>query len=314
VVRIDLPADDFPISGSTEGWLEGMSPRLGWLEDFSLPPGFRFDYSRGSLAELEVIVLQRFSDADEVADDEIRNFVEGIVAYLGEAFLRVAGGWWSWDDDPDSTSLGNLVVHFDAELGIAPLSLMTLLIRSVTRRSGNEFSEVHARLEQAVEERRVKDPMWEPTKLHTPGVDPVEPPPPSEFLEAWLTERERAFPRWAAAHADAGTWDFSPESLDALEALLRHTLRSPADLATPEGRELAEQSAWYLGEVMICVKGGRWHYIPGEPHPVIPAVGRPHIRQPSPDGDVVVPIITVEGICDPQRRQSLRRRLAQYGC
>jgi hypothetical protein len=33
----------------------------------------------------------------------------------------VAGGWWSWDDDPDSTSLGNLMVHFDPELGLPPL-------------------------------------------------------------------------------------------------------------------------------------------------------------------------------------------------
>jgi hypothetical protein len=93
---------------------------------------------------------------------------------------------------------------------------MTLLIRSVTKRSGGEFSQVHAILERAVEERKVKDPAWEPTKLYTPGLDPVGPPPPSEFLDTWLTEQKRAFSRWAAAHADAGTWDFSPESLDAL--------------------------------------------------------------------------------------------------
>jgi hypothetical protein len=90
-------------------------------------------------------------------------------------------------------------------------------------------------------------------------------------------------------------------------------LRFPADVASPEERELAEQSAWYLGEVIIRVKGGRWAYHPGKPHPVIPVGGRPYVRQLSQDGDVVVPILTIEDILDPQRQKSLRQRFAQYG-
>lgn len=46
-----------------------------------------------------------------------------------------------------------------------------------------------------------------------------------EILAVRPAHRTAAFPRWAAEHAGHGRWDYSPESLDRLDALLRDVVR-----------------------------------------------------------------------------------------
>jgi hypothetical protein len=112
----------------------------------------------------------------------------------------------------------------------------------------------------AVDEYAAGHPGWSPTKELTPGVDEVDDPVVSPWLETWLGERERTFPAWVA---DAGVapavWDFSPASLDPLEALVKRRLPSVDALTELANHNFVQGAAWYCGEVARQNKtAARW--------------------------------------------------------
>ncbi len=81
-------------------------------------------------------------------------------------------------------------------------------------------------------------------------------------LRAWLQEQEAGFPCWAASHS--GLWDFSPESVDRLEAALRAQFSSWEDVRAAQRTPQVTVPAWYLGEV--CVRAGAvWKHNPDSP-------------------------------------------------
>jgi len=216
------------------------------------------------------------------------------MGYLGEALLRTGGGSWAWNDDPESSSYDLPLVRPDGELEFRQISPLDLIAAAARTRSSIEFVSVHAALERAVADRKAVEPSWNPTKELTPGVDDILDSRPSEFLIGWLAEREAAFPRWIADYAGgSGTWDFSPESLDTLEALVRSTIPSFDDLAKPEYADFAQGAAWYFGQVMHLVMGGQWCYNPGEIDRLNPWRGRPYIQQMI-QGHANVPILGIK--------------------
>jgi hypothetical protein len=278
-------------------WLEGMSPRLGRLENFELPEDFSLDYSPESLSRLEALILDRFPDSKRLTADSAEAFVEAAAAYVGEVLLRAGGGSWGWDAAAvEGLSYDLPCVRPDAELGLGSVSPLGLIVRAVNLRTFREFVDVHASVEQAVGLRKAKDPSWVPTKELTPGVDErLGPVPQPAALASWLTEREKRFPRWIAEHADPDTsWDFTEASVDALEDLTRRKLQSPEDAEADLHHEFMEGAAWYLGEVMCRLKGGQWRYNHGEPDPHNPWLGRPYIKQMIADGYGIVPILLIK--------------------
>jgi hypothetical protein len=81
-------------------------------------------------------------------------------------------------------------------------------------------------------------------------------------LWAWLQEQEEAFPQWADSHP--GVWDFSPDSVDRLGAVLRSEFSSWEDIRAAQHTPQVTVPAWYLGEV--CVRAGAvWKYNPDSP-------------------------------------------------
>ena len=310
MVRIVRPAAEETVSDETTAWLEEMNPRLAHLQDFQLPDTFRFDYSSTSLPVLEAIILERFGDADSVRAARTGpgpgdRFIEGVEAYLGEALLRVAGGSWSRDH-------GQAVLNFDQQLDAPPLSPMDLVIRETRTPNRDRVRRRTGRSRTRGDATPLDLPGLGASKRYTPGVDRTE-PPPSDYLDNWLARHAQSFPGWAGAHAMAGPWDFSPESLDALEGLLRTTLPPTGEFVSPQEKALADQATWYVGEVMIRTKGGRWFYNPGDPDPYNPVVGRPHVRQDTPVSSLAVPILAIRGMLRTPEPGVLRARLDRYG-
>lgn len=300
------------MTSELDDWLELMHPRLARLQDSELPDDFPFDYSRESLEAIEAIILERFDDGAWSTPDA-RGFVEGAMGYLGEALLRVGGGAWDWDNDDESPSYDLPLVRPDGELGLPPVSPLDLIAAAASRRSGGEFARQYATLQNAVTDRQAVESSWTPTKELTPGVDDVLDSPMPEFLVGWLAEREAAFPKWVADYAGGhGTWDFSPESLDTLEDLVRSTIPSFEDFTKPEYADFAQGAAWYLGQVMHFAKGGQWHYNPGELDPLMPWRGRPYIKQNSQDGHATVPIIGIKNALRVREPGFLRGRLQRF--
>ncbi|POX53456.1 hypothetical protein [Streptomyces sp. Ru72] len=87
------------------------------------------------------------------------------------------------------------------------------------------------------------------------GTDPTRHP---ELL-AWLHGRRQAFDQWAQ-QAGADRLDFSPDSLNELENLLRETFQSDAELRAQRLDPFVQGAVWYLGEVICRTKGMVWKF------------------------------------------------------
>src|SRR4051794_38596995 len=101
-------------------------------------------------------------------------------------------------------------------------------------------------------------------------------------LTAWLQEQEAGFPGWAAAHP--GVWDFSLESIDRLESVVRAEFSSWDDVFARRRSPEVTVPAWYLGEV--CVRAGAlWKHNPQTPPDAweAPFVGVPDDPMEDPD-------------------------------
>ncbi|MDI3387580.1 DUF6333 family protein [Streptomyces sp. B-S-A8] len=82
-------------------------------------------------------------------------------------------------------------------------------------------------------------------------------------LNAYLAERREAFPAWAeVAGGGPEAWDFSPESLDRLGALVRERFATYEDIAAAGQDPFVQGAAWYLGEVQVRHRDARWSLCP----------------------------------------------------
>ncbi|MGW2633590.1 hypothetical protein ACWC2K_30265 [Streptomyces chattanoogensis] len=123
------------------------------------------------------------------------------------------------------------------------------------------------------------------------------PAPPENYdstrhpdLVAWLTERQASFERWAHEAGGLDLFDFSNDSLDALEDRIRETFGEPEEITPHRRTPFIQGAVWYIGEVLCRRRGWVWQFVPdvefGErppfygdtPHPVLldtPCVGAP---------------------------------------
>ncbi|MFF3122284.1 hypothetical protein ACFVRD_07895 [Streptomyces sp. NPDC057908] len=90
------------------------------------------------------------------------------------------------------------------------------------------------------------------------GVAPESHP---ELLE-WLTERAQNFEHWAEATSTPGTWDFSPQSLDVLEDLVRGQYDSDSARLAARRDAFLQGACWYIGEVLCRARGAVWKFEP----------------------------------------------------
>ncbi|MFI0352906.1 hypothetical protein [Actinomadura sp. 9N407] len=139
----DGGCQDAPLAGHGvfQEWLEAMHPRLAGLADFLLPRDFPFDYSRGSLARLEEILLDTFAERRSVYAVNHRDFLDRCARYIGETLIRNFGGEWRYHTDRDAIFAGvpHLVNDDGTDVPVAPLYLVASL---ASRRTGHELTSV----------------------------------------------------------------------------------------------------------------------------------------------------------------------------
>ncbi|WP_251061402.1 hypothetical protein [Streptomyces sp. ISL-100] len=242
-------------------WMGDLPYQLLLLEKVLLLEGFSFDYTPKSLDTLEARLLEHY---DSVQDTKKRTeFVESAMAYLGEVLLGIAGGAWGWNTRPVDDLPGQPVVWPDAELELSPVAPMLLISYALRIRTGTAFAKEIERLRQAVAERQHSVPGWEPVKEHTPRVDPRAPLPEDPALTAWLAERTEALPAWAENAFDgAWRWNFHPDTLDWLEAVVRQRFATVEEFDASRDEPFVQGACWYMGEVIRRNKGAVWQYIP----------------------------------------------------
>lgn len=284
----DVEIDERELAEWT-GKVDIVIDRLG---DFFLPEDFPLDFTPESLRPLEAIVRERYApDAPPVF--AAGDFVESLIAYVGEVFVRLTGGAWAVGRSPATVPADAPFVLPDPELGLGPVRPLALLVR-VGREGGGE---VLARAADEVVAVIAAHPGW--TAPPVPG-----PPAGSDDLDSWLAARERAFPRWLAEQAGGDTrYDFGVGSLEHLQELLRGR---PGEVRSPEHGELVQGAAWYLGEVARRTRGGGW-VSPNEYEPP----GEYYVHAPERDA-TAFPFTGVEMTVDPRWRLDLRKVVEDY--
>ncbi|MGA8114842.1 MAG: hypothetical protein WCA46_14345 [Actinocatenispora sp.] len=245
-----------------EEWHQQIFFRLMYLQDVALADvdtEVDLDYTVESLRAVEREVVERFGAVGETPVLPDWSFVEGVATYLGETLMRLAGGAWAWaaEGASEHPADGRPVVGADPALKLDPVAPIQLVMAAAEIGDGERFTAVYREWERAVARMVRARPDWEPVKERTMA-DP--PPQDSDRLGAWLTQREVAFPAWAATYGADVTWDFSPNSLPGLEEVLRRVAPSEEALHDPAHREFRDGASWYLGEVMRRGMGGHWMY------------------------------------------------------
>ncbi|MEU0371035.1 hypothetical protein ABZ070_12375 [Streptomyces sp. NPDC006283] len=79
-------------------------------------------------------------------------------------------------------------------------------------------------------------------------------------LDAWLQIQQREFPAWAQDRD--GDWDFTPDSHENMETLVRSRCTSSDQAWQERGSDFLQAAAWYVGEVHNRVCGTQWQYHP----------------------------------------------------
>ncbi|MFE0193049.1 hypothetical protein [Streptomyces sp. NPDC058989] len=289
-------------------WFDHMREVMDRLEE-RLPADADLDFSVKSLAHVEAALLDHYTEDEPEPGG---GFIDDAMPYLGEVLLRITGGCWGWDTEPFGELDGQPVTVPDKELGLAPVAPAMLIGEALSRRTGRELTDTAKRLERAVAVLREQRPDWEPVKDHTPGMDPDPKRDQHPWLTGWLAEREQHFAVWAEETGrPAGTWDFSPASLDALEALVRERFTTKDAFKTAKEGAFLQGACWYVGEVARRDRGAAWAYrdpIEGNTRTGKPLMTQPGVR----NGNVASPMGELYGVLRNEDKGVLRERLNSY--
>lgn len=255
-------------------WLDLMHPRLARFEDITMPREWPRGWTRESLAALEQHILDRWPDRDAFMQEQDTDFMDGATRYIGECYLRLAGGGWHVDHDPRFVFSGRPHVVLDV-LDALPISPLHLMTSALHRRHGGVLAQVWDGQAENLAERRAVEPAgWQPRRDPVPGIV-TGPRPGSPELDAWVASVDARIEELRAGASGADRLDLSPESLTFLEELVL----ADGGAGTKPG------AVAYLGEVARRTAGGDWVLQPGPSDHSNPFVGRPFVERVDADGD-----------------------------
>ncbi|MFD3942694.1 hypothetical protein [Streptomyces sp. NPDC058579] len=307
-------AAEGPTNGAAEGerlaaWIDDVPARVMRLDTWYTPEDFTPDMSQESLRLLEDALVFTYQPE---GTPESQDFLQGAMAYLGEALMAVGGGRWAM------SAADRPVVLPDPALGLAPLDPLELIISAQEGDRSGAFTEAADELRAAVAAHREREPGWKPAKEPTPGLDPWAADAPHPWLAGWLTERRDDFPAWAA-DAGPGAWDFSPESLETLGRLMVERFTAKDAYRAAEDTPFVQGAVWYVGEVAVRHRHGAWTYreapegIPREEVEKNIYLERPFVNQPTVrDGVGEVPFYALLATVGDKAPGTLLERLARY--
>lgn len=266
-------------SESLEWWLDWINVLIGMMADANLRGVVDMDYSQASLQALENVVRERYRGRYPLGDDA---FTAGVVAYVGETLMRVGGGAWEWTTEPfpdtgpgeqdsrrelakhhwhasggdEPDAVGLPIVRPDPATGLPALSPVHLLLDAVESPDGGLWAATYRRWREAVDFYAASHPGWTPSKQHTLADGVLPSPPPSAALDDWLARQAEHFPQWAARYD--GQWDYSPESIDRLTALVAKLTPTVASFYDPANADFVDGATYYLGETLRREIPCRW--------------------------------------------------------
>ena len=158
-------------------WLDDMSVGLARFQDFQAPEGMTADYSPASLGQLETYLLSRWPDRQAFGAEADLDFTDGAVRYIGETFLRAAGGGWHFSYARGFAFAGRPFIQLDT-MDRTPISPYNLITALLTRRTSAELTRVFGFQQENIAERRAEEgDGWQPHRDPLPGVHKGSHPP-----------------------------------------------------------------------------------------------------------------------------------------
>jgi hypothetical protein len=249
-------------------FINNMDVRLGAFVLADLPETFenedgetvKFpkDFGPKSLPMLELFVLSKFPDTESILKTENRRFVEGLIRYLGETYLRAVGGVWDHDE---TTGNGMPFIRPDtAEGPVAgePIPLVAIVLTAVDQRSVEVFDAV---LNTALEQLGEDGPQRQSTGLSL-GTLTAENSSKEEveFLTRFVGTVEPGIAAWTKEQADPDSWGFDRESLARLgkQVAVRYDTRE--DMMNDEETPFVAGAMRFIGETVRRIGFGQWRY------------------------------------------------------
>jgi len=293
----------------------------GWVARYGA--GRRWDFSAESMHDLACVMLDHCPAGGSLLDAPDGDaFVTGVVWYFGETLHRAKPSHWGYSA---STAVqtgrgweGTEVITNDEVFGRYGLSVLLLqeldsVVRSRAVWDGRESAEPDPTRLYDEYKRWVTGSMRERVEASQKRREQVKRragrrKSDEEVLARWLATREEVFPRWVQQFGSELPWDFSVESLDELEALIKRVAPGPEELLEDKANaDFLEGAAWYFGEVLrrSDADGTRWEY-QRDYHPEPYVAGSPTTEA----AEHLATVYTADG-GTLRRHYELRRRLKE---
>ncbi|MFG2832452.1 hypothetical protein ACGFWI_34210 [Streptomyces sp. NPDC048434] len=277
----------------------------------------RWHFTPESLDRLEVLLRKSFPTVEDYYEASDEPFWVMAAWYVGQCIVERKGAQWQYrgvnPDAPPGTwhaedgywagaVFVNQRLRYDGHAELLPVMLRAVVAGESLRDVVDRFPDRVPEGEYVWGEPTWPTALWplvRPEHLETPALPPVTGEELKELEEAddlagpdwednyrlntWLAERRQAFPAWAE-EAGGGTaeWDFSPQSLDRLEGLVRGLFRTYEEISASQDDPFLVGAAWYFGEVQVRQCGAVWRRRPqpsDEPH----LYDVPMVAGPEPD-------------------------------
>lgn len=281
-------------------WVDSMDARLAHFRDFVVGDKASLDFSEAGLTSLAELVLARYpaGSAPDWAGD--KDFLEGVVRYLGETHRRRYGGQWSVGTDPASIAFTEAVVQFAGPVPalIPRIEVTSLVIRrdphdwALVLRGGEAWLD-EARTERVARGQPAEDPAWNSAKeSETHDAEAMSRPSPAsteapdhldgpKYLRWWLASMTDALEQFMAAvpAETRSSLNGSGTSVRALGEMLLEQFESEAQFlsALRGGEPLAEGAVRYLGQLAVNHRDARWIYHAGPADDPNINRGRPNV-------------------------------------
>lgn len=267
-------------------FINNMDVRLGAFVLADLPETFEKedgtevpfpkDFGAKSLPMLELFVLSRLASPDEALAVENRRFVEGLIRYLGETYLRAIGGAWDHDEENGN---GMPFIRPDTEEGPAqgePIPLVAIVLTAVDQRSAEVFSTVLDRAREKL--GGTGEPKRQCTGLSL-GMLNAENSSREEvdFLSRFTGTVEPGIAGWTQEQADPSSWTFDRDSLARLGRQLAARYDSRDEMMSEEETPFVGGAMRFIGETIRRIGLGQWRYGTNLEHDD-PRSGQPFIR------------------------------------
>jgi truncated hemoglobin YjbI len=295
-----LDDDDF------QYWLAHMDDAL---EEFfeTLPAHVRdrLDYSIDSLDVLEAWLLERYPNPEAALQKSETLRLDGAARYIGETFCKTIGGYW-WVD-PKGEIMRGMPLIIDCRTGKGGMCPVTMATASTDRRCGDFSSSILRKQLESLSGSPERPPYIVPPakrKKNKKTLDEME-------FDYWLKLMDRGIDELLAELPDAvrARLDYSPESLDVLEAWLLARYPDAASAKAETEIVRLDGVARYLGETLRKNIGGHWWFdLDGWTHDGLPQLGGLGEEQAS-----VCPLALVHEAVEQRSKDVLGAVLRRHG-